>query len=489
MQINMHQGLCLITISLGLLPAARSQDTIDCNVNSLKLQKTAAQVAITINDAIVRCAANATHHGIVRLPHGTYHTGSLIVRSYINLHVPAGTHLKASLKREHYGWGRDGMALIRLQNCTHCSLTGAGTLDGRGRKWVSVRWPTRKLTRNWHDPRSCPMPSECRPNLVKVVDATQAVIDGLRLVDAAYWTVHVLRSGGVNVTGLRIRNDPLIANTDGIDADGSSDVRVHNVSILTGDDAIVVKTTQPGAPLSGLLVSNCTLQTRSAAIKIGSETRSNLSAMRFEDIKILPSHRGVAFQLRDEGHVSDVDLRDITMTTELYNASWWGAGEPVAITALPRTHHTRLGSISGVRLRGIEAVSENGILIAGSPGSLIRNITFQDVDIRLQRLTQWPGGLQDRRPGYQGVVESPSYLIFQEHATQLNYTNVQLSWSKDRPEWQGVFGGKPHSIGVVHMTNFSVHDEAVIQSSQRKHVHALQSAVQVGEHSASISHF
>lgn len=32
----------------------------------------------------------------------------------------------------------------------------------------------------------------------------------------------------------------------GIDADSSSDVSIRNISILTGDDAIVVKTTQPG---------------------------------------------------------------------------------------------------------------------------------------------------------------------------------------------------------------------------------------------------
>jgi hypothetical protein len=96
------------------------------------------------------------------------------------------------------------MALVRLQNCTRCSLAGAGTLDGRGRHWVAVRWPTRKLTRcpssstsctsdasilafmsysdddemrvgsygrNWRDPHSCPVSSECRPNLVKIVDA------------------------------------------------------------------------------------------------------------------------------------------------------------------------------------------------------------------------------------------------------------------------------------------------------------------------------
>jgi hypothetical protein len=35
------------------------------------------------------------------------------------------------------------------------------------------------------------------------------------------------------------------------------------------------------------------------------------------------------------------------MVTQLYNASWWGAGEPVAITALPRHHHTEVGRPSG----------------------------------------------------------------------------------------------------------------------------------------------
>lgn len=95
-------------------------------------------------------------------------------------------------------------------------------------------------------------------------------------------------------------------------------------------------------------------------------------------MQILASHRGIGFQLRDEvcsrhrtlssdrqhasqfvgsehnsplcslwnvrlqGHVSDATFSQISMVTELYNSSWWGAGEPIAITALPRHRDTKV---------------------------------------------------------------------------------------------------------------------------------------------------
>lgn len=94
----MRCAICIVACTLILLLCTDADDTIDCSIRSINLQRTPAQVAFAINDAIIRCAANATHRGVVTLPTGTYHTGSLIVRSNIELHVPAGTHLKASLK-------------------------------------------------------------------------------------------------------------------------------------------------------------------------------------------------------------------------------------------------------------------------------------------------------------------------------------------------------------------------------------------------------
>ena len=66
-----------------------------------------------------------------------------------------------------------------------------------------------------------------------------------------------------------------------------------------------------------------------------------------------------------------------------------------------------------------------------SHGEVNSTLLAQDVRLHLKRLTDWPGGLQDRRPGYQGLIKSPAYLVFQEFATRLNYTNVQVG---DEPD-------------------------------------------------------
>ena len=41
-------------------------------------------------------------------------------------------------------------------------------------------------------------------------------------------------------------------------------------------------------------------------------------------------------QSRDGGDVSDVSFRSIGLSTRLYEGSWWGAGEPIHVTAVPR---------------------------------------------------------------------------------------------------------------------------------------------------------
>lgn len=38
-----------------------------------------------------------------------------------------------------------------------------------------------------------------------------------------------------------------------------------------------------------------------------------------------------------QGNISSVTFRRIRLRTQLYNTSWWGAGEPVAVSVLPRT--------------------------------------------------------------------------------------------------------------------------------------------------------
>ncbi len=60
---------------------------------------------------------------------------------------PESLVIRLNLQRSLYGDGAEGMSLIRLQNCTKCSVSGGGILNGQAQQWVTVHWPTRKLTR------------------------------------------------------------------------------------------------------------------------------------------------------------------------------------------------------------------------------------------------------------------------------------------------------------------------------------------------------
>lgn len=43
---------------------------------------------------------------------------------------------------------------------------------------------------------------------------------------------------------------------------------------------------------------------------------------------------------------------------------------------------------------------------------------------------------------------------------------MQVSWSEDRPEWRGIFGGKAHTIQSLVMNNFTVIDAAEADAAQ-----------------------
>ena len=52
---------------------------------------------------------------------------------------------------------------------------------------------------------------------------------------------------------------------------------------------------------------------------------------------LLPLTRGV-LQVRDTGSMEDVLFEDIEIHAQHYPADWWGAGEAITVTAIPRNH-------------------------------------------------------------------------------------------------------------------------------------------------------
>ena len=48
--------------------------------------------------------------------------------------------------------------------------------------------------------------------------------------------------------------------------------------------------------------------------------------------------------LRDEGSIEGVQFTNMTIETRMYGRFWWGGGEPISVTAMPRDLATTVGA-------------------------------------------------------------------------------------------------------------------------------------------------
>jgi hypothetical protein len=71
------------------------------------------------------------------------------------------------------------------------------------------------------------------------------IIENVTLKGSESWTLHLLACDEVLVSGIKIRNPLHGPNTDGIDIQACSNIRISNCDIYTRDDAIVMKNRYP----------------------------------------------------------------------------------------------------------------------------------------------------------------------------------------------------------------------------------------------------
>ncbi len=147
-----------------------------------------------------------------------------------------------------------------------------------------------------------------------------------------------------------------------------------------------------------MIVSDCTLVSTSAALKIGTEGVDDFEDIHFHHCVIEDSNRGLSVQIRDGGSVRNVSFSDITVRTRRFADSWWGCAEPIAVTAVDRDENTPCGRIENLRFENIDCEGENGSLLWGQPGK-IGDVSLHGVRIALRDTSRWPKHRYDLRPG------------------------------------------------------------------------------------------
>ncbi len=427
--------------------------------------------AAAINRTIT--AAAQAGGGTVVVPPGNYMSGPITLLSNVTLYLEAGSTIRGSTRVEDYWLSRAGAeaakeqgpsaelkpnlaGLITATGAKNIAITGRGTIEGSAMAFMTNQvldlnyalkdggaWIPR-LTRqgeNFLNPKlgtqDGPFIPKPRPGrMVQIDKCDNVMITGVTLQNSPNWTLSVSDSRNVDIVGIKINafaSDRRAPNDDGIDLTNSRFVHIADCDIQSGDDSIALFGGE------NITVTNCTLSSHDSGIRVGYD-RGEIRNIVFSNIVIHDSTRGITVNVRAGGVIENVLFNNIVIQTQLHTGYWWGKGEAIHISALPKPGTAVPGVIRNLRFSNILADSEAGILIYGSKESIIRDIQFDRVKLKVKAgpMTEYVGGNFDLR----GDV-TPELSIFKHdipglycgYADGLKLLNFELEWGDNLPKF------------------------------------------------------
>ena len=380
----------------------------------------------------IDAAAAAGRGSRVVVPGGKrFLVGMLRLKSGIDFHLADDALLRISTRREDYesstAAGVEDAAVqgavIVANGAVGLRISGTGRIEGRAREFMTGY---DKVGEWW-------LPKPWRPKMFVLTECRDLEVRDITFAESPLWGLHLLGCEDVLVDNVKVRNLLDVPNCDGIDPDHSRRVEIRNCDIVAGDDAIVVKTSRQAkdyGPAANIHVHDCVLETQDGGLKIGTETTSDIHDILFERCHIKTSSRGLGIQLRDEADVYNIVYKDIDFHSRYYSDPWWGRGEAISFTAIPRKADSKIGTQHHVSLENVTGTAENSVRVCGSAQSRIHDVTMRKVAVRFEKTTPYAGGVYDNRPSPEGVVahSTPGFSI--EHADRVLLEDCTVKWGE-----------------------------------------------------------
>ena len=321
--------------------------------------------------------AAAAGGGRVAVKAGVYHTGTLRLRSHVELHLEEGAVLLASTNKADYAeFPRDVCsvspessytALIMAWDAEDISITGKGVIDGRGPTFYD-RKPPRG---HWPKPKF-------RPLMVQFVRCKGVRLEGATFKDSPMWTMFIRLCEDVAVDAIRVEGDQRMINNDGIDFDGCRRVRVGNSFFKTGDDCIILRAMRERQDehivCEDVVVSNCVLNSTCQSIRMGAPSDDTIRNAIFKNIKVKGSN-GIFFDYParyvrpyDDGYM---DISGIVF--DGFEGSSYGSA--VQIVAEPGI---KIRGVRDVTFKNFNVKSAKPLRFVGNADSVLSNIVLEN---------------------------------------------------------------------------------------------------------------
>jgi len=251
--------------------------------------------------------------GIIYLPTGNYVTGSICLESNTTLFISPGAVILGSEKKENYldlsdknlgDYGNNfTLGLVGAVNAQNITITGGGTIDGRGFNW-------------WHDPEN-----QNRPRAVQPINCKNVTIRDIKIINSAMWTVHPLCCNNVTIDSVTIKNPWDSPNTDGINPESCQNVHISNCYVDVGDDCVTLKSGteeeffKKSMPCENITITNCTMLNGHGGVVIGSEMSGGIKNVVVSNCVFNGTDRGIRIKTRRlrGGTLEDMMFSNIIM--------------------------------------------------------------------------------------------------------------------------------------------------------------------------------
>ncbi len=408
-------------------------------------------------------AAAGAGGGTVLVPSGRYYSGSLLLKSHVELRLETGAVLISSLDENEIhafpaapgeqpidGW--NGGFFLGARDAEDIRVTGSGVIDGQGDRVFSDA----DVDAGFHE---CPLRcAPFRPRLLLFENVAGLEIAGITLKDAAFWTLHMAGCKRVRVHDIQILNNDRGANNDGIDPDCCQDVIIANCLVETGDDAIVLKSTAPMAkrhgPCENVTITGCVLHSRDSALKIGTETHGAIRRVVFSDSVVKDCSRAIGIWVRDGGTVENIQAHHLTGGVRRYADAydlpgapgWWGKGEPIFVSATFRKGSAlpSPGKIRRLSFSHISLDCESSLFLGGEESSVIEDVRLDEIHLRFVRQGTQPGCLFDEQPSARHIYPHTIPALYARRVKGLSLRNSTACFTGEDEAWDGTLTETEH---------------------------------------------
>ncbi|MBO4646720.1 MAG: hypothetical protein J5806_01025 [Lentisphaeria bacterium] len=351
----------------------------------LPKEKTGAAIQSAID------AAHAAGGGRVVLEPGVYLSGTIYLKSNVELHLPAGSKILGYDTPDKYddicdsalvniAPERSRKVLLAALHAENIAVTGQGEINGQGPKFYDTNVPEDKFFAK---------PPHPRPRMVQFFDCRNVRFEGVSFVDSPGWTFFLLDCEDVNVHRIRVTGCQQMINNDGLDIISCKRVAVSDSFFRTGDDCIIVRAIRKfpddQAVCEDVVITNCVLDSRCQGIRIGCPSDDTIRRCAFSNITFRGRGNGINIdnpvrylskKWNDGGHMhlSEITFSNFVIESGRYPVRIF-VEDPVKLRYIGRM------TFSKFRIR-----SAKPILLQGNRNTWIDRIRFSEITL------ETPGG-------------------------------------------------------------------------------------------------